>query len=259
MSNKTHLFEFELKPVEEIGPWGEEPNLNLHWFALTDGTFKINAGKNILFRYSKDIIRHWNIENRDSDYYVVAFARDFLSATIPAITPLPVFLQPLAWNWQLLKETSVKSNEHESHYDAFRWLGERSPWASYLNACPEISFIRKENDILICWDNRNCTIDDIPVWQAEFGTHVISAEDYLQECHSFADRLLSSMYERIEQIASGKVTTQIAVDCADLFKQHETWKKEFSDYFITTHEPDIPWQEAKIAFDTILNDLKIKL
>ena len=37
------LFEFVLRPLEEVQPWGvDEPTL--HWFGLTDGWYWIEAG-----------------------------------------------------------------------------------------------------------------------------------------------------------------------------------------------------------------------
>lgn len=255
--NTKPLFEFEIAPVDKIQPWGEAPNLSLSWFALTDGIFKLNAGNHQLFQYSDEIAKHWQIGSRNTDYFVVAFARDFLNSAIPAITPLPDFLHPLAWNWDLLRDLRIKSKDHDACYDAFRWLGERSPWTSYLNANPEISFIRKENDIMIAWDNRDRIIDDIPVWQEQFGTHLISVDDYLSECHSFVNRLLDEMLRRINSIASGKLKPQIPVDCQDLLKQHETWKKEFAGYFTSSNEPDISWDETRNALSQIVNDLKI--
>jgi Family of unknown function (DUF5984) len=253
---KRPLFEFELTPIEKIEPWGEAPNLSLHWFALTDGIFRINLGKDILFRYSKEISHHWNLQNRDSDYQIAAFARDFLGSTTPALNYLPHFLHPLAWNWELLREVVIQSREHDSHYDAFRWLGERSPWTSYLNANPEISFIRKENNILIGWDNRSCIIDDLPVWEADFGCYIISVDDYVNECQSFVDRLLNEMLIRIQKIASGEYKSLIPIDPKELLKQHETWQKEFNGYLNKSTEPDIPWEETRIALDKILVDLK---
>jgi hypothetical protein len=256
---QMNLFEFELAPVDQIEPWGKAPNLSLSWFALTDGVFKLNAGKHELFRYSNDIIQHWNLQSPYPDYQIAAFAGDFLNSVAQAITPLPDFLQPLAWNWDLLRELLIKSKDHDEHYDAFHWLAERSPWPSYLHATPEISFIRKDRDIMIAWDNRHCMLDNMPVWQEEFGTHFISVDNYIDECQSFADRLLEQMLHRIDSIASGNVKPQISVDCADLLRQHETWKKEFADYFVYSNTPDTDWDNTKGALIQIISDLKFDI
>lgn len=253
------LFEFELSSVESIQPWGEEPNLSLSWFALTDGIFRVNVGDNTLFRYSKEITRHWEMKNQDANYQIAAFARDFLDCVAPAIDPIPDYLHPVAWNWDLLREVLIQSKEHDASYEAFRWLEERSPWASYLTQCPEICFIRKENNIIIGWDNRDCIIDSLQVWESNFGTFVISVDDFLKECRSFADRLLDEMYNRISMIESGELKAQIYLDPEALLKQHEAWRTEFGEYFSCRNNPDIAWEENKKAFDSIVSDLKIKL
>lgn len=253
------LFEFELSPVESILPWGEEPNLSLSWFALTDGIFRVNVGGNTLFRYSKEIARHWEMKIQDENYQIAAFARDFLDSVAPAIAPIPDYLHPIAWNWDLLREVLIQSKEHEASYEAFRWLGERSPWVSYLTQHPEICFIRKENDIIIGWDNRHCIIDGLQVWESNFGTFVISVDDFLKECRSFVDLLLDEMHNRISLIESGELKAQIHLDPKELLKQHESWRTEFEKCFSRRNNPDIAWEENKKAFDSIVSDLKLRL
>ena len=39
------LFEFELKKIEDIEPWGAPEKPSLSWFALTDGTFRVEVGE----------------------------------------------------------------------------------------------------------------------------------------------------------------------------------------------------------------------
>lgn len=44
-------FRFELVPVDEVEPWGE--NRNLHWFGLTEGWFCLDVGGVDLLRNSE--------------------------------------------------------------------------------------------------------------------------------------------------------------------------------------------------------------
>ena len=246
------LFEFELKPVAEIAPWGEAPDLSLSWFALTDGQSRINAGSSILFRYTDAILSYWEIAEKDADYPLAAFARDILGCVAPAITPLPKFLHHIADDWTGLRRLQAQSAEHDAHYEAFRWLGERSPWFSYLVENPEISFIREKDNILIEWDNTACLIEGIPVWEAQFGSFTLPVEAFLKECHSFCDRLLDEMYRRINMIEKGEIKAQIPLNTHDLYQQHDTWRDEFQGYFEIRNEPDVPWDEAESALDLIL-------
>jgi hypothetical protein len=248
------LFEFELYPIESIFPWGEEPNLSLSWFALTDGVLRINAGNHVLFRYSRDMIHNWEMKVNDADYQIAAFARDFIGCFKAAITPIPEFLQPLAWDWNKLRDLLIKSNDHDASYEAFRWLGERSPFTSYLTESPEISFIRKENEIIVGWDNRHCLIDGLPVWESQFGTFVISVDEFISECLSFTDRLLAEMKNRIMLLESGSVKAQIPLNSEDLFRQQDSWFEEFSEYFDRQYEPDVSWYETKTAIELIVKD-----
>lgn len=253
-----HLFEFKLADVEEIIPWGDPPNLTLSWFALSDGTFRMNVGNDILFRYSNTFLSKWNEAKPNAEYQIAAFARDFLGSVAPAVNPLPDFLQSFTEDWTILRDILERSKEHESHYEAFRWLGERSPWTGYLNSCPEVTFIRRRDEILIGWDNRNCFIDEIPVWEAQFGTFIMSVDDFLKECRSFANRLLDEMLTRIRKIESGEVKAKIPLDVRELFEQHDSWHNEINGYFKIQETPDVSWEETKCAIEAILNEFPVK-
>lgn len=248
------LFEFELARVEDITPWGEPGEQSLSWFALTDGRFRMVVGEQVLFRYTDGIMAHLAISERDADYQVAAFARDLLGSVAAAVAPLPARISRLASDWQLLSELKKPTDDvpatEDFWYNAWRWLGERSPWTSYLAECPSIQFVRVGDEIRIHWDNRNLRIDGIPVWTAQQGVQVMSVEGFLEESRDFSRRLLTAMHDRIAGIESGTMKPQIEVSTSSLRQQHETWRAEFASYF-GDYQPDIPWQETEKALLTI--------
>lgn len=244
------LFEFDLARVEDILPWGEPGEQSLSWFALTDGRFRMVVGEQVLFRYTDEILSHWGKSERDADYQVAAFARDVLGSVAAAVAPLTPRIARLASDWQLVTELKKPFDDvravDDLWYEAWRWLGERSPWTSYLVACPTFQFVRVGDEIRIHWDNRNLSIDGIPVWTAKQGVQVMSVEAFLEESSDFSRRLLSAMHDRIAGIESGTMKPQIEVSTSSLRQQHETWRAEFASYF-GEYQPDIPWQETEKA------------
>lgn len=242
------LIEFELARVEDIPPWGKPGEQSLSWIALTDGRFHMVVGEQVLFRYTDEILSHWGESERDVGYPVAAFARDILGSVAAAVAPLPPRIERLASDWQLLTEL-MKPNESvratdDLWHNASRWLGERSPWTSYLVACPSIQFVRVVDEIRIHWDNRNLSIDGIPVWTAQQGVQVMAIEAFLEETGDFSRRLFSAMHDRMAGIENGTMKPQIEVSTNSLRQQHETWRAEFASYF-GDYQPDIPWQETE--------------
>ncbi|MBA4106658.1 MAG: hypothetical protein C0485_12950 [Pirellula sp.] len=236
------IFEFELASVEDILPWGEPGEQSLSWFALTDGRFRVIVGDQILFRYSDEILSHRGSLERDAEYQVAAFVRSILSCVAAAVAPLPPRIERLASNWQLLMELEKPLDDvravDDLWYDAWGWLGERSPSTSYLVGCPKFQFVR------IHWDNRGRSIDGLPVWTARQGVRVMSVEAFLEECRDLVRRLLSAMHERIAGIEVGAMKPQVEVSTSSLHEQHEMWRAEFASYF-GEYQPDVPWQETE--------------
>ncbi|HEV7238920.1 MAG TPA: DUF5984 family protein [Thermoanaerobaculia bacterium] len=251
------LFEFELAAVEDITPWDQAGSQGLSWFALTDGLFRIPAGEQVLFRYSDEILSHWGTKTRNASYMIAALARDILGSVGPGAAPLPESIARLASDWELLarlrKESAAFKDDDAAEdlsYTAWRWLGERSPWTSYLVANPNISFVRIGDDVHIHWDNREKLVDGLPVWTARQGVHVLPVETFLAESRDFATRLLTAMDERIAGIEAGTMRPQVGVSVPSLRQQHETWRSEYASYF-EEYEPDIPWDETEAALHTI--------
>lgn len=241
------LFEFELRPVEEITPWGEGAGRNLSWFALTDGYFRVRAGGDTLFEYTDAVVSHFGLPRREANYQIAAFARDLLGSVAAGVAPLPADVERLASDWERLMELVRRFPEEA---EAWRWLGERSPWTSYLAAAPRVQFVRMGDVVRIHWDNRECTIDGLPAWTAQYGVHAMAPDAFLAESRDFAARLLGAMEERIAGIEHGVLRPQVPVDAASLRAQHETWRRELESYF-RDYEPDVPWGEAEAALRAI--------
>jgi len=279
-STPEHLFQFELAPVENIEPWGEAENnsLSLSLYALTDGYFRISVGKETLLRYSPEIIARWKMQNKEcASYQVACFARDLFYSTPAIAAPIPVIFEDIVRNESLfaklqkhttskalntvpssvINELEVKKTKrdfNQNHYNAFRWLGERSIWLNYLTACPNLWFVRIGDEVWIQWDNVDEKFEGIEVWTARRGTYAMPAQTFVAECHSFAERLLSAMEARIVSIENGTARPKIPLDTGSLRNQLSEFKKEFEKSLQAKYQPDIDWNDAEKAVRAIAHE-----
>lgn len=250
------LFNFQLKPVAEIYPWGEGEDRYLNWFALSEGEFWIDVGNEVLFRYSDAICEHWKMSSVYPEHQIVEILSDMLDSAQCAMAPLPDFFESPARDWSELSDFKHDMAEHSRHYDAFRWLGERSPATLYFVAFPNIAFYRVDDSIIIGWDNRHKKVDGISVWTADIGSFIIPVDRFWEECHQFVSRLLSAMDDRLMKIETKSEIPLVPTRHDELLGQHAKWKEELSSRLVIREEPDVPWDEAEAAFRSLLAERK---
>ncbi len=92
MPMNAHLFEFELRPLDQVKPWGTPADPNLHWFGLTDGQFWIQVGEHRLFEYHQASRNHSGAPQY-CDYQVARLYEDIISLVPHALVPVPDDLQ----------------------------------------------------------------------------------------------------------------------------------------------------------------------
>jgi hypothetical protein len=179
------------------------------------------------------------------------------------MSPLPLRVERLAADWDAMKKfeeacfaLDEKDDPENLAYDAWRWEGERSPWTSYLNANPRLSFLRIGDEVCIHWDNRSLDIEGVMAWTAGKGTHTLPADIFLKECRDFANRLLAQMASRIDSLEGGRLRTQVPLDFACLRRQHQEWAEELEDYF-KPRKPDLSWEQTERALSTLARKIGV--
>ncbi|CAM3930476.1 DUF5984 domain-containing protein [Flavobacterium branchiophilum] len=72
------MINFKLRELENIIPWGQETELSLHWFALTDGDLWLKFGNEIIYEYSLEVMNYWGDKPTPyNDYQLSRFIEDF--------------------------------------------------------------------------------------------------------------------------------------------------------------------------------------
>jgi Family of unknown function (DUF5984) len=236
------LLEFKLKPLKEVMPWGEEPELNLHWFGLTDGIYYMNVGEEQLFRSSKEILLHWKKEYPDMDincpyvdYHVVRLYEDLLEILADVLQPIPAELQQYiesqesteSWEnklWNFFNSTDDEETE-ELYYLATQWWNScRRLSTMHLSCGQKIWLWRTDDTIHIRWDNESMEIDGIRPWTAVSGDFVLPQAQFEEEVRDFHSRLMTEMSNRIEELKTNNPIPHISIDLPALEREHEERK-----------------------------------
>jgi hypothetical protein len=209
------LFEFKLKDLQDVQPWGEEPDLYLHWFGLTDGIYFINAGNDQLFRTSELILRHWSkqycsidLNQPFVDYQVVRLYEDLLEILPDILNPVPAAVNALVetlsaqkrWRSGLDRYFDADENDvlDDLYIQATEWWSFRKLSTLHLTQGPDIWFWRVNDTVRIRWDNELKNIDGIQPWAAINGQYDITLTAFMQEVDSFHGRLMNEMSRRID-------------------------------------------------------------
>jgi hypothetical protein len=238
------LFDFCLRSLEEVQPWGKAPDLSLSWFGLTEGFYRLQVGSEFLLNYSDEFINYWASRSSNGysgsfiDYYVVRLWEDILDMLPDVLKPLPPELSSffeddsIAWcRWERDASTWLDNQSDEDRAIgmfelAVLWQHTRRLDAAYLQNAPRIWIWSTDRNVIVSWDNTEIALEGIPVWSAERGHYAIERSEFLDEVHAFNNRLISEMAERVESVCAHWYRTEIFVDTQHLrYEQQdrETW------------------------------------
>lgn len=222
------LFQFELRSIDQIQPWGPPDDPSLHWFGLTDGQYWIQAGEHSLFEYSK-AAREKSGVSACCDYQIARLYEDLIGLAPYALEPVPEELQRFItleeerpWNhyWTKWYESMNGSTAPEDTMslldEAGPWIGRRTLDSAYLTPSANIVVWSDQASVLIQWDNRNQLLDGCQAWSAQFGSWQLPRSRFMDEVRSFHDRLMNQMEKRVSQVEAGALGRHVRVDLEGL-------------------------------------------
>jgi hypothetical protein len=222
------LFDFKLRALDDIVPWGKPGALSLSWFSLTDGSFWLNVGDEQLF-----VGADAGEGSRFVDYQVVRLWEDVLDILPAVLEPVPesmaALLEPsngwLAW-CRRASDWGAESDDLELLDQAISWELARRLDSAYLAAGPNIWLCRVGERIRILWDNRNRIERGLPIWATSSGRVELTVDDFLASVRDFNDRLMHAMGERVQVIQAGWSRHDVKIDLEMLAheqRDRSTW------------------------------------
>jgi hypothetical protein len=236
------VINFKLKDLNQINPVGQEPNLYLSWFWLTDGDLWLTFGNQTIYKYSKEALAHFEDKvSPYNDYYLVRFLEDFsdlfemISEEVPSklfnlTGDLSLFLSN-AQKWLDIYETDEEefSDFYFEEYDQFiSWVSERTLGSSHLIGGPTLSFFKNDKKIRIIWDTEKKLENGIYIWEAKNGIYEMDFVDFVDKIESFGVQFFKDMDRQIE-LTIEKNWENIKID-KNRIKEEQKERQE--DFFI---------------------------
>lgn len=128
--------------------------------------------------------------------------------------------------------------------DAARWWWKRHISTAYLQAGPQIWFWSDGTNAHVEWDNRELSLDGVPVWEARLGQHTVPVADFLEEVYSFDTRFMQQMQDRVTSVQVEWTRPEIALD-PGLAEEHLAHSRRMGQCMesIAQHPPTA-WDEV---------------
>lgn len=150
------VIHFKLKHIEEILPWGQEPDRSMHWFGLTDGDLWLTFGNETVYEYTQDVLDYFgNKPSRYNDYQLARFVEDFTAIFDTIREPVSEKLYELTADLFVFHQNTRKwtglHDSDEFDFDVFfdqkyepltSWINLRTLYSRHLMGGPFLSFFR---------------------------------------------------------------------------------------------------------------------
>ncbi|WP_328397791.1 DUF5984 family protein [Streptomyces sp. NBC_00390] len=219
-------FRFDLRPVAGIQPWGgDDPSL--HWFALTEGWYWIEAGGHELLRYSERTLHRWAGEEGGGTatspyaaYYVVRLWEDVIEMLPEVLEPVPEDL--VGFVAADLGDWPSRENTPEAEA-AGLWHSDRSMYMGPLRNAPHIRWWRTiidgDDAVTVSWQHRSDS--EIEFAGPPEGTATVPTRSFVAAVAEFDRALLAAMDERITALEAAGPPPGVGLDLRHLRREQQ--------------------------------------
>ena len=222
------LFNFALRPVAEIQPWGGPDQPSLSWFSLSDGWYWLELAGQELFR---GLAPENPGEPPYVAYQVVRLWEDVLEVVRAALAPLPEDLAArlraperfVADIERLRARAGEDQVEQVRIQEGLAFWNARELVSVHLVDAPELWFWRDGETMHALWRSLPA---GAKLWQPASGTMSLPVEQFVAELRAFDRAFLAAMGERVEDLVQRGGLPGVAIDLAHLaFEQRDraTW------------------------------------
>jgi hypothetical protein len=217
-------FQFQLRKIEEVMPWGTGQDRKLHWFGLTDGHYWISTPIGDALRYTEEVTQQWKCDSSYVDYQVAQIFENIQEVLPYALEPVPPDIAEIvsspdwyakgeAWHESLPEDSELS----ETWLDAMEWWWAREFDTAYLKHGPSFQIWRVKDQITIRWDSRE---EGESVWLLPEGECSLDVNSFTSSCYAFLDSVIEQMQVRVNSIdQSGWPRKDCSLDVPLLIKE----------------------------------------
>jgi hypothetical protein len=265
------MINFKLRELGKIAPWGQEPELSLHWFGLTDGDLWLTFGNQTIYEYSKEAMDFWgNKPTPYKDYQLSRFIEDFtrlfdkIRESIPeefySLTKDLKRFQSDAKKWLDVYDTD-EGNYSDFYFEEYdkliSWTYQRAFDSGHLIGGPHLSFFRRNDKLRIVWDTEHVLENGISLWTAKDGSFEMNYSDFIYKIKVFGDFFFAEMGKQVE-FAVAKDWEKVKIDKQRLIEEHQERKDNFySSLALLEQDPveKTDWSEIKQLLKRMTNEI----
>ena len=236
------MINFRLKNINEIEPVGQDDSKYLSWFWLTDGDLWIDFGKETIYEYSDEAMKHFgNKPTKYNDYQISRFIEDFsdlfkiIGESVPEkfyelTGDLNGFLAD-SQDW-LDKNDTDEDDYSDFYFESYdvliSWISQRLLDSSHLIGGPKLYFFRHKEKIRIVWDTDYKLDNGISLWTSKSGQLEISYEEFFSKIKDFWIKFLQEMMIQV-RLTREKDWSDIKVDKERVLQEHRERVVDFFD------------------------------
>lgn len=247
------MINFKLKNIDKIVPFGSDGNQVMHWFALTDGAYRIEIKNATLFEYTDEIQNYWGGDYKYVDYQIIRLIEDFTSLFFKITESVPDDLFEYVKSAKLLNKieeqrqiwTGISDDKEMAIEESFRWIIDRTLYSHHLTGGPQISFFRHNEKILLVWIANQLVDDKIPIWTAQTGEVEIDFEDFILQIEDFGKNFFAEMEKQVNH-ALERDWGPIIIDKIKL-KEEQIERAGDFDYWIKILKQDVLYQKLRTS------------
>ncbi|MCU0431958.1 MAG: DUF5984 family protein [Bacteroidia bacterium] len=266
------MINFRLRELDKISPWGQEQELSLHWFGLTDGDLWLTFGNDTIYEYSKEAIDYWgNKSTPYNDYQLSRFIEDFTELFDKIRETIPEEFYELTKDLKTFHSDAQKwleiNQPDEDNYSDFyfeeydkviSWTYQRAFDSGHLIGGPMLSFFRRNEKIRIVWYTEHTLENGISLWTAKDGSFEMTYSDFVEKIKAFGQSFFDQMGKQVD-LAVSKDWGQIKVDKQRLIEEHQERIKYFnSSLALLDNEVTgkTNWIEIEQLFSRMTNEIQ---
>jgi len=234
------LFNFTLRPLEDLQPWRGPHGPSLSWFGLSDGWFWLTLGGQNILQIDGEIPKG---DLPYADYQVVRLWEDLIQILPQVLTEVPSDIadrldDQTAWSHVL--ERAKAQNDAQRAAQGMGWWWQRQLDNAYLVAAPSVHLWRRNDIIHAQWS----TPERNQGWTRVEGHTSFALEDFLDEVRAFDQAFLTAMHERVAAVAQLGGIPGVSLDLVHLAHEQRdraTWLESALEAAVAPYQ----WNDAR--------------